>query len=99
MKRLIVCTALLAAGVGFAMFCAEKANADEASYLADLQASNIPVLSQPKAVSDGYRVCRDIRDGQSPESAAQTFGPYYNLVGAQIVDIARRNLCPDTLHN
>lgn len=97
MKRILICTVMLAAGVGFATFCAEKANADEASYLADIQAHGIPMLIPAQAVSDGYRVCRDIRDGQSPQSVAQTFGPYYNLVGAQIVDIARRDLCPDTL--
>ncbi|MGV0041992.1 DUF732 domain-containing protein [Mycobacterium colombiense] len=73
------------------------AHADESSYLADLAGHNIPVMIPASAVSDGYRVCREIREGESPQTAAQTFGPYFNVVGPQIVDIARRNLCPDTL--
>lgn len=97
MKHLLACTALLAGSLGFATFSADQARADEASYLADLQSRGIPFLMSAKAVSDGYRVCGEIRAGESPQTAAQTFGPYYNLVGPQIVDIAQRNLCPDTL--
>lgn len=97
MKRLLVGAALLAASLGFATFCATKAHADEGSYLADIRAHGIPMLIPAQAVSDGYRVCREIREGESPATAAQTFGIYYNVVGPQIVDIAQRNLCPDTL--
>lgn len=99
MKRLIACTTLVAAGLGFATFYAEKAHADEASYLADLAGHNIPVMIPASAVSDGYRVCREIREGESPATAAQTFGPYFNVVGTTIVDIAQHDLCPDTLRN
>lgn len=93
----MVCNALLAASLGFATFCAEKAHADEGSYLADLSAHNIPVLIPASAVSDGFRVCGQLRAGMLPQTAAQTFGPYYNVVGPQIVDIAQHDLCPDTL--
>lgn len=98
MKRLFVCSALLAGSLGFATFCADKASADEGSYLADLSAHNIPVLIPASAVSDGFRVCSQIRAGMSPQTASQTFGPYYNVIGGQIVDIAQHDLCPDTLH-
>jgi hypothetical protein len=74
------------------------AHADESSYLADLAARGIPVLIPSQAISDGFRVCGEIRGGESPQTAAGTFGIYYNAVGPQIVDIAQRNLCPDTLH-
>jgi hypothetical protein len=77
---------------------AGPARADESSYLADLSAHNIPVLIPASAVSDGFRVCSQIRAGMSPQTAAQTFGPYYSVVGGQIVDIAQHDLCPDTLH-
>lgn len=90
---LLVAVALMAAG----MWLAQKAHADESSYLADLAGHNIPVMIPASAVSDGYRVCREIREGESPGTAAQTFGPYFNVVGSTIVDIARHDLCPDTL--
>lgn len=97
MKRVLICATILTASLGFATFCADKAHADEGAYLAELQAHGIPFLMPAKAVSDGYRVCAEIRAGESPATAAQTFGIYYNVVGGQIVDIAQRNLCPDTL--
>lgn len=74
------------------------ARADEGSYLAELSAHGIPVLIPAQAVSDGFRVCGQLRAGMSPATASQTFGLYYNVVGPQIVDIAQHQLCPDTLH-
>lgn len=88
-------SAVIAAAIAFG---AGRAHADEGSYLADLSAHNIPVLIPASAVSDGFRVCSQLRAGMSPQTAAQTFGPYYNVVGPQIVDIAQHDLCPDTLH-
>lgn len=73
------------------------ARADEGSYLAELSARGIPVLIPAQAVSDGFRVCGQLRAGMSPVTASQTFGLYYNVVGPQIVDIAQHQLCPDTL--
>jgi hypothetical protein len=78
-----------AAAVGIA-----PAHADENSYLADLQAHGVPVMIPASAVSDGYRVCGQIRAGMSPVTAAQTFGLYYNVVGPQIVDIAQHQTVP-----
>jgi hypothetical protein len=75
------------------------AQADEGSYLAELSAHGIPVLIPAQAVSDGFRVCGQLRAGMSPQTASQTFGLYYNVVGPQIVDIAQHQLCPDTIHH
>lgn len=91
---LMVSLVLMAAGV----WLAQKAAADEGSYLAELSARGIPVLIPAQAVSDGFRVCGQLRAGMSPVTASQTFGLYYNAVGPQIVDIAQHQLCPDTLH-
>jgi hypothetical protein len=91
---LAVSLALMSAGV----WIAQKAAADEGSYLAELSARGIPVLIPAQAVSDGFRVCGQLRAGMSPQTASQTFGLYYNVVGPQIVDIAQHQLCPDTLH-
>jgi hypothetical protein len=79
-----------AAAVGIA-----PAHADENSYLADMQGHGVPFLIPAKA--DGYRVCGEIRGGESPQTAAGTFGIYYNALGPTIVDIAQHDLCPDTL--
>ncbi|WP_368834366.1 DUF732 domain-containing protein [Mycobacterium intracellulare] len=98
MKRLLAAVGVTAASFGFMVLVTGPARADESSYLADLSAHNIPVLIPASAVADGFRVCGQIRAGMSPATAAQTFGPYYNMVGPQIVDIAQRELCPDTLH-
>lgn len=80
------------------VIAAPAAHADEQSYLADLQAHGVPFLVPAQAVSNGYRVCGEIRGGESPATAAQTFGIYYNALGPTIVDIAQHDLCPDTLH-
>jgi hypothetical protein len=94
MLRLI---ALLSVAGG-ALIGASPAHADEGSYLAELSAHGIPVLIPAQAISDGFRVCGQIRQGMSPQTASQTFGLYYNVGGPQIVDIAQHQLCPDTLH-
>lgn len=96
MKRLLAAVGA-AASLGVMVLGAGPAHADEGSYLADLSAHNIPVLIPASAVSDGFRVCSQLRAGMSPATASQTFGPYYNVVGPQIVDIAQHDLCPDTL--
>lgn len=93
MKRLLATVSLVAAAIGFAA----PGQADEGSYLAELSTHGIPVLITAQAVSDGFRVCSQLRAGMSPQTAAQTFGLYYNVVGPQIVDIAQHQLCPDTL--
>ncbi|OCB41882.1 hypothetical protein A5677_00475 [Mycobacterium malmoense] len=97
-NRIVIGVGLVLMAVGTALQLAARAHADENSYLDDLRARGIPFLIPAQAVSDGYRVCRDLREGQSPQLVAQTFGLYYNLVGPQIVDIAQHDLCPDTLH-
>lgn len=97
MKRGIAAAAIVAAGFGFATVQAGHARADDASYLADLQARGVPFLVPAQAVHDGYRVCGDIRNGEPPQIVAQSFGIYYNAVGPTIVDIAQHDLCPDTL--
>lgn len=97
MRHGIAAIVIAAAGFGFATAQAGAARADDVSYLADLQARGVPFLVPAQAVHDGYRVCGDIRNGEPPQIVAQSFGIYYNAVGPTIVDIAQRNLCPDTL--
>ncbi|EFG77112.1 hypothetical protein HMPREF0591_2980 [Mycobacterium parascrofulaceum ATCC BAA-614] len=94
----LLAATVIACSATAATVVAAPAHADENSYLADLQARGVPFLIPAKAVSDGYRVCSEIRAGESPQTAAQTFGIYYNALGPTIVDIAQHDLCPDTLH-
>lgn len=82
---------------------ASPARADDNSYLADLQARGVPAgliggLANPNgAINAGYRVCGELRNGESPAAASTEF-KWMNQWGPAIVDAAQRNLCPDTLH-
>ncbi|WP_136246027.1 DUF732 domain-containing protein [Mycobacterium intracellulare] len=95
--KLAITVGVSAAVAAAIAFGAGRAHADDASYLADLQARGVPFLVPAQAVHDGYRVCSDIRNGEPPQIVAQSFGIYYNAVGPTIVDIAQHDLCPDTL--
>jgi hypothetical protein len=81
-----------------AVSLAPASHADEQSYLADLQARGVPVVNPSLAVSGGFRVCGEIRGGESLGTAANTFGILSPAWGPGIVDAAQHNLCPDTLH-
>jgi hypothetical protein len=86
------CTAALVA-------TASPAHADGNSFVADLQAQNVPMVQGPdKAIAAGYMVCSGLRSGLSPDRAAKVFG-MGNAFGPAIVDAAQHELCPDTLHN
>lgn len=73
------------------------AHADENSYIPDLQAAGVPILSwSSNLISQGYIVCAQLRGGESPATAANQFG-IMNAFGTQIVSVTQHDLCPDTI--
>ncbi len=77
---------------------AAPAHADDQASIADLNARGVPQLIPPaREIGGGYQVCGMMRNGMSPEVAAQQFG-MLNQWGPAIVDAAQHDLCPDTLH-
>jgi hypothetical protein len=77
---------------------APLAYADDDSYVAALNAAGVPLLGGPgKYVAGGYRVCDELRHGETPAGAATQFGAY-NGFGPAIVSAAQHELCPETLH-
>jgi hypothetical protein len=74
------------------------ARADDDSYVAALNAAGVPLLGGPgKYIAGGYRVCDELRHGETPAGAATQFG-MYNGFGPAIVNAAQHELCPETLH-
>lgn len=71
MKRLTAIAALSTA----ALVCATPARADDDAYVADLQSRGIPMPAGPgAAIGKGYEICGQIRNGMSPEAAANQWG-------------------------
>jgi hypothetical protein len=97
MKKIIVAAAL-AAGMLFGT--PSIAHADENSYIAVLSEHGVPMLAGPnRAILAGYQLCRQLRDGASPEIVASQY--QFNWILAPyaptVIDAAQHNLCPDTL--
>jgi hypothetical protein len=85
-------------GLAITLSGAPLACADDDSYVAALNTAGVPLLGGPgKYVAGGYRVCDELRHGESPAGAATQFG-MYNGFGPAIVSAAQHELCPDTLH-
>lgn len=84
------CTAALIA-------TASPARADDASYLAGLQAHGVPTGWPFTPIPAGYTICGQLRNGMAPENATNQFG-WMNGLGPEIVAAAQHNLSPDTLH-
>lgn len=87
--------AILAA-IGLAVLASPVAHADDAGYLAELQAHGVPTGFGTTPLPAGYSVCAQLRAGETPGAAAGQFG-WANAWGPQIVAAAQHNLCPDTL--
>lgn len=84
--------------VAVGVVVAAPAGADDQAFIADLNARGVPQLIPPaREIGGGYQVCGMMRNGMSPEVAAQQFG-MLNQWGPTIVDAAQHDLCPDTLH-
>jgi hypothetical protein len=79
------------------LLVAPPAHADDASYLAALQAQGVPTGPGFTPMTAGYNICMSLRAGMKPADAALNFG-WMNAWGPVFVDAAQHNLCPDTLH-
>lgn len=90
MKRLLLGIAPLA------IICSAPAHADDQSYVADLHGAGVWMVNENMWVINGHRMCDMIHSGIAPSTLYDQFG-LQNFQGPQIVDIAQRNLCPDTL--
>lgn len=85
------------------------AHADDASYLAALDANGVFRSGPPNArLSAGHRFCDQLRSGATPDQIIATFprrpsfgGPSMvdDLAGSlrPVIDIAQHEICPDTL--
>ncbi|TVS88780.1 DUF732 domain-containing protein [Mycobacterium helveticum] len=79
---------------------APPAHADESNFIPDLQARGVPIIgfNAPQVMTGrGYTICAQLRNGESPETAAGEFGLYF--WGPTLVEVAQQDLCPDTLHS
>jgi ABC-type sugar transport system substrate-binding protein len=88
---------VLVACAGAVLATASAARADDQSYLAYLNAhaTFFPALNDSVRIYAGQQVCNMLHQGQTPEQIASTPGPADQR---GIVDAARHELCPDTLH-
>jgi Protein of unknown function (DUF732) len=94
MKHAIAIASVLAVS----MAVAPGARADDQSYLADLQAHNVPFLFGPNnMLTGGYKACGLLRNGESRDTVITQVGPTLNGFGPVIIDAAQHDLCPDTL--
>lgn len=74
---------------------APVAHADDASYLAALNAAGVPMIHGDQgAIAGGNTICDQLR---STGAVSVSFGLMSAWRG-QIIDAAQRELCPDTLH-
>ncbi|AXN43491.1 hypothetical protein MM1218R_01543 [Mycobacterium marinum] len=90
--------AAIAALSAAALVAAAPARGDDDAYVTDLQSRGIPMPAGPAAaVGKGYEICAQIRNGMSPEAAANQWG-IWNVWGPVVVDAAQHHLCPDTPH-
>lgn len=95
MKRRLA--ALTAAAAATAVLWGPVAHADDQSYLGDLRGAGVFMINENTWIINGHRMCDMIHSGIAPQTLYDQFG-LQNFQGQQIVDIAQRNLCPDTLH-
>lgn len=98
----------VAAGAA-ALLGAGPATADDASYLAALDAHGLYRSGPPNArLSAGHRFCADLRAGANPEDLAARYQalPHFgapsmidDLRGSlrPVIDVAQHELCPETL--
>ena len=92
-----------------ALLGSAPAHADDASYLAALDANGVFRSGPPNArLSAGHRFCAELRGGATPEQVAANFPRRPSFGGPSMVDdlqsnlrpvinIAQHELCPETL--
>lgn len=100
-----VCATVLAS----ALLDSATAHADDATYLAALDAHGVFRSGPPNArLSAGHRFCNQLRSGATPDQIVASFprrpsfgGPSMvdDLEGSlrPVIDIAQHEICPDTL--
>ena len=93
-----------------ALVAGAPAHADDASYLAALDADGVFRSGPPNArLSAGHRFCSELRSGETPDDIVANFPRRPSFGGPSmvddltnnlraVIDIAQHQLCPDTLH-
>ncbi|BBY34529.1 hypothetical protein MMIN_25900 [Mycolicibacter minnesotensis] len=93
-----------------ALLASAPANADDASYLAALDAAGVFRSGPPNArLSAGHRFCNQLRAGSTPDQVVNDYVRRPSFGGPSmvddltvnlrpVIDIAQHELCPDTLH-
>ncbi|BBX23714.1 hypothetical protein MTER_31250 [Mycolicibacter terrae] len=105
----ILRTAALAGAASMALLGSAPAHADDASYIAALDANGVFRSGPPNArLSAGHRFCNQLRSGETPEQIIATFPRRPSFGGPSmvddltvnlrpVIDIAQHELCPETL--
>jgi Protein of unknown function (DUF732) len=85
-----------AAVVAAAVFSAAPAQADDASYMADLRAHGAPIFPGMDSnwISQGHRLCNELRMGVSRANVAAEVTQWD---AGTYMDILQHDMCPDTL--
>lgn len=92
-----------------ALLGSAPAHADDASYIAALDAAGVFKSGPPNArLSAGHRFCSQLRNGETPDQIVAGFPRRPSFGGPSmvddlqsnprpVIDIAQRELCPETL--
>ncbi|BBZ22036.1 hypothetical protein MHIB_04540 [Mycolicibacter hiberniae] len=109
MKRTLG-AAVLAGTAALALLGSAPAHADDASYLASLDAHGVFRSGPPNArLSAGHRFCNQLRSGATVDDVVANYVRRPSFGGPSmvddlttnlrpVIDIAQHELCPDTLH-
>jgi hypothetical protein len=101
--------AVFAGTAAIALLGSAPAYADDASYLAALDANGVYRSGPPNArLSAGHRFCSELRSGASPDQIVAAFPRRPSFGGPSmvddltvnlrpVIDIAQHDLCPETL--
>ncbi|UVO11859.1 DUF732 domain-containing protein [Mycobacterium sp. SVM_VP21] len=106
----ILGAAVFAGSAAIALLGSTPAYADDASYLAALDANGVFKSGPPNArLSAGHRFCNQLRAGSTPDQVVDDYVRRPSFGGPSmvddltvdlrpVIDIAQHELCPDTLH-
>lgn len=99
----------LAGAVAMVVLGSAPAHADDASYLAALDANGVFRSGPPNArLSAGHKFCNELRAGSTPDQVVSNYVRRPSFGGPSmvddltnnlrpVIDIAQHELCPDTL--
>lgn len=108
MNRILRAVVIAGVAAG-ALLGSAPAHADDASYLAALDANGVFRSGPPNArLSAGHKFCNELRSGATPDQIVATFPRRPSFGGPSMVDdlqsnlppvinIAQHELCPETL--